>query len=395
MGPSSFLGRVAAPPRALAPERRERLFTLIEEVLRERLGEAAAEVLLVRLGEHLQRASDHMYDGVNPHRDDVAPTWDRARSAVFGEMVNVGAVHLELGTWTAFPDSRIAETIQADGLGEFIRLDVDASFHPDVVADVTALPFRSGSVDRVASNSLVEHVAYPHRVLEETYRVLRPGGVMVIVMPFVWMLHGYPNDYVRLTPQFFERICRQVGFEQVTIDVNSSGGLYNVLHNTAKMAAISEARGQEEALRELHELVIVLLATLIPLDTGFEGALDHWFHSVRCFARKPGTYMPSERQHEPRRPFVERALDLLADPAFAAPLGLAGKRLICRDYGIAYEVRAGVPIFTEPRALSRSRHRLTAGRDQLDGWVRQQLPAQSRRRLPRWLRKAGIRALRG
>src|SRR5207249_4367904 len=167
MGPSSFLGRVAAPPRALAPERRERLFALIEEV------------------------------------------------------------------------------IQADGLAEFIRLDLDAGFHPDVVADVTALPFRSGSVDRVASNSLVEHVAHPQRILEETYRVLRPGGVMVVVMPFVWMLHGYPNDYVRLTPQYFERICRQIGVEQVTIDVESSGGLYNVLHNTAKMAAVSETRGEQ------------------------------------------------------------------------------------------------------------------------------------------------------
>ena len=221
-----------------------------------------------------------------------------------------GAVHLELGTWTAFGDERTRELADADGLAELIRLDVDAAHPIDVVADATALPFRSGAVDRVGSNSVLEHIAYPHEVLAECHRVLRPGGVMVHVMPFVWWLHGYPDDYVRLTPPFFERVCREIGFVDVLTDVDATGGLYNTLHNASKMGAVDASRPEAEAMRELHELVALLLGALVPFDAAFEGRGRAWFHSVRVLARKAGDYEPS------RRPRAERTVrDARARPA--------------------------------------------------------------------------------
>jgi SAM-dependent methyltransferase len=392
MGSSPNLRGSAPPPRAATPERQAKLLALVEEVLRDRFCDRADEVL-ARLAAHLKWGADHVYEGVNPHREDIDPTWDRMRAALYGETVGVGAVHLELGTWTAFTDTRTEELIEADQLAEFIRLDLNLDYRPDVVADVTALPFRSGSIDRVASNSLIEHVAYPQQVLEETYRILRPGGVMVAVVPFVWMLHGYPDDYVRLTPLYFERICREVGFEHVTCDVESSGGLYNVLHNTAKMSSVDRARDDEAALRELQELVVLLLATLVPLDHGFDGPLNHWFHSVRCLARKPGGYEPSGRTRDPRRPFVDRMIDLLADPLTGAPLELKSKRLVCREYNTEYEVRGGIPVFTEPRHRRPRRGLLSAGRRGIDTWARQRMPAAQRKRIPARLRKVVSRSL--
>ena len=391
----SRLSAAAPPPRVASPERADALLALIEAVARDRLGEAEAERFIGALADSLRARADHVLTGVNPQRSDADQAWDRDRAAVYGETVGAGAVHLELGTWTAFPDRRTQELIDADRLAEFIRLDLNPDYRPDVVADVTALPFRGGSIDRVASNSLVEHVAYPQRVVEEMFRVLRPGGVMVVVMPFVWPLHGYPDDYVRLTPRWFERVCRQVGFSDVTAEVASSGGTYNVLHNASKMAAVDAGRPDAAALRELHELTVMLLAALVPLDHGFIGGLELWFHSVRCFARKPGAYQPSGRERKSGVPFVERALELLADPLTGAPLELEGGSLVCRDYGHVYEVRAGIPIFTEPRRVSPRRGPLEAGREQVEAWVRQRVPPDRRDRIPGWLRKAGARALRG
>jgi uncharacterized protein YbaR (Trm112 family) len=212
-------------------------------------------------------------------------------------------------------------------------------------------------------------------------------------MPFVWMLHGYPDDYVRLTPRYFERICREVGFGEVLTDVAASGGLYNVLHNTSKMASVQERDVDRAALRELHELVVLMLATLVPLDNGFAGGLEHWFHSVRCLARKPGAYQPSGRAREPRRRFIERALDLLADPLTGAPLELSGGRLVCGEYGRSFEVRGGIPIFTEPRQRGARRGPVTASRERVDEWLRRKVPAARRERLPAWLRRSGIRVL--
>lgn len=61
--------------------------------------------------------------------------------------------------------------------------------HPDpgalsepiwTAGNATALPFRDASFDAVFCNSLLEHVPEWRRVLAETSRVLRPGGIAVI-----------------------------------------------------------------------------------------------------------------------------------------------------------------------------------------------------------------------
>ena len=107
--------------------------------------------------------------------------------------------------------------------------------------------------------------------------MLRPGGVMEVVMPFVWKRHGYPHDYVRLTPQFFERIGRETGFADVVVrDDDGCSGLYNTLHNAAKMAAVAHGRPESDGLRAVHEAVVLLLGALIPADRYFQDASRQW-----------------------------------------------------------------------------------------------------------------------
>ena len=52
-------------------------------------------------------------------------------------------------------------------------------------ADVTALPFASASLDAVASLDVLEHVPDYALALREFARVLRPGGHLVLSVPFV------------------------------------------------------------------------------------------------------------------------------------------------------------------------------------------------------------------
>ena len=341
--------------RRADPDRVRRLFELVEEALRSK-APGQGDALVATLRDHLEEWRPHLLDGVNPLLPGAGAEWDAARAAAYALTERVGAVHLELGTWSAFPDDRTRELIEADGLAELVRLDADASFPIDVVADATALPFASGVLDRVGSNSVLEHIAYPHQVLAECHRVLRPGGVMVHVMPFVWWLHGYPDDYVRLTPPFFERVCREIGFVDVVTDVDATGGLYNTLHNASKMSGVDARLPEAEAMRELHELVALLLGALIPFDRAFEGGARSWFHSVRVLARKAGDYAPSRRQRG-EGGFADRALDLLADPVTKAPLVQRRGKLVCESNGVAYPVRRGVPDFLQPGPERRFRLR--------------------------------------
>jgi len=53
----------------------------------------------------------------------------------------------------------------------------------DYYGEATELPLVSNSVNYVASSHVLEHVANPVLALREWYRVLRPGGVIYMVLP--------------------------------------------------------------------------------------------------------------------------------------------------------------------------------------------------------------------
>ena len=139
--PVSGRPSVDSVARRADPGRVERLFDLVEQAIRAK-APAQADGLVATLHEHLRAWRPHLLDGVNPLLPGAGAELDAARAAAYQATVNVGAVHLELGTWTAFGDERTRELADADGLAELIRLDVDPAHPIDVVADATALPFR-------------------------------------------------------------------------------------------------------------------------------------------------------------------------------------------------------------------------------------------------------------
>jgi SAM-dependent methyltransferase len=53
-------------------------------------------------------------------------------------------------------------------------------------ASVTALPFRDASFDVVLSHEVIEHVDSDVEAVREAYRVLRPGGRLVVFCPNRW-----------------------------------------------------------------------------------------------------------------------------------------------------------------------------------------------------------------
>jgi SAM-dependent methyltransferase len=98
----------------------------------------------------------------------------------------------------------------------------DAS--PDLVADAMRLPIASQSIDLVFCTQVLEHVARPWILLNECFRVLRPGGWLVLSAPCYWPLHEEPYDFYRYTRYGLERLVRDAGF--ASCRVMSDGGDY-------------------------------------------------------------------------------------------------------------------------------------------------------------------------
>jgi len=62
----------------------------------------------------------------------------------------------------------------------------------DYYGEAITLPFRSNSLNYVASSHVFEHVANPIQAFAEWYRVLRPGGIIYMVVPdrrYTWDRH--------------------------------------------------------------------------------------------------------------------------------------------------------------------------------------------------------------
>src|SRR3954469_17103906 len=139
---------------------RRELFALLDRALATGVSDAQHQRLCDAVGEHLAQdlTQQRYYDGVSAAREDRDTTWEREMARVLLQSKGVGAVHLELGTWTAFPDERTRQLAEADGLREFNRLGFHDEDELDVVAGARALPFADNSIDRVRADSVLEHI---------------------------------------------------------------------------------------------------------------------------------------------------------------------------------------------------------------------------------------------
>ncbi len=91
------------------------------------------------------------------------------------------------------------------------RIGIDIRQGPgvDIVASAYEMPFKDGEFDIVVCVAVLEHFDDPHRAIAEIYRVLKPGGRIIISVPFLFPIHDAPGDYWRFTKyglaKMFER----------------------------------------------------------------------------------------------------------------------------------------------------------------------------------------------
>ncbi len=57
----------------------------------------------------------------------------------------------------------------------------------------------------------------PEKALQECNRVLKPGGVAIYSVPFIWHLHEEPRDFYRYTKYGLKHLFEKTGFEVVEI----------------------------------------------------------------------------------------------------------------------------------------------------------------------------------
>lgn len=93
---------------------------------------------------------------------------------------------------------------------DFLRLG-----STNVIGDVSRLPFLDATADLVYATGLFEHVVDERAVLAEMARILRPGGLAHIEVPFLEQYHEDPIDVRRMTVPGLVLALEAHGFDVV------------------------------------------------------------------------------------------------------------------------------------------------------------------------------------
>lgn len=111
-----------------------------------------------------------------------------------------------------------------DAMGRWMRnaiyesVNVDPAISPTyLVVPGAPLPVADSSVDIVVTLNTLEHVYDAEFVLAEFARVLKSNGRVVITVPFLFRIHGHPDDYFRGTPSWWGKALGRQGFQAIQV----------------------------------------------------------------------------------------------------------------------------------------------------------------------------------
>jgi len=109
---------------------------------------------------------------------------------------------------------------QLYGSTEYVGLEYDtpqnrSSKKAEHFYDGKTFPFEDGEFDSLVANEVFEHVFNPDRFLDEAHRVLKPGGMVLMTMPFVWDEHEQPHDFARYSSFGIRHLLEKHGFEVI------------------------------------------------------------------------------------------------------------------------------------------------------------------------------------
>ncbi len=91
--------------------------------------------------------------------------------------------------------------------------------HPDVLkVDIEkGIPVEDNSQDFLILMNVIEHIYDYNKTVRECYRVLKPGGKLIGVVPFLYQYHGAPDDHFRFTGSALKRIFEDANFSSATV----------------------------------------------------------------------------------------------------------------------------------------------------------------------------------
>ncbi len=124
----------------------------------------------------------------------------------------------------------------------FTVVNIDEGTGTDILHDIEKpLPVDTGTYDGVLLVNVLEHVFDHKKLLAESARVLKKGGMIVIGVPFLVQVHPSPHDYWRYTSETLQSLLFAAGFTDILVQPVGRGPFTasaQLLFNPLKVAPL-------------------------------------------------------------------------------------------------------------------------------------------------------------
>ncbi len=151
------------------------------------------------------------------------------------------------------------------------------------IQDMSTVP--TASYDSAICFEVLEHIPDPFQGVREIYRILKPGGTVVISVPHLSRLHDQPYDFFRFTVYGLRYILEAADFE--VLEIRDKGGLLSFLGHqisTLLLCATWPVPGLRQITWLLNKWLITRLLYVLDKMTGVPELFALGYVGV---ARKP------------------------------------------------------------------------------------------------------------
>lgn len=121
------------------------------------------------------------------------------------------------------------------------------------------------SFDTALCTEVLEHIPEPAPFLARAARCLRPGGRLVLTVPFAARFHFIPYDYWRYTPSSLNLLLAQAGFGEVRVTARGNPltvACYKVMALQLMLVFGSDTHRPSPAKRALGLLLLPVLGAV-------------------------------------------------------------------------------------------------------------------------------------
>lgn len=113
---------------------------------------------------------------------------DQVKKYFNGKVMNAGCGNRDL---TAI--------LKEYGATEVVNYDIESTIPGAIIGSLVETPFQDNEFDSIICNAVLEHVPLIDRVMSELARTLKPGGHLVVGVPYLQPYHQNPTDFRRYT----------------------------------------------------------------------------------------------------------------------------------------------------------------------------------------------------